>query len=67
MDFRSRSGSQTLFGGVPVDQPCKETEGQGTGGGTEVFSLKIRAIGKYYPCNIIGDESLFNFGAKFQR
>ena len=54
--------TKTLFNRVPVDQPCKETEGQGTGGGTE-----IRAIGKYYPCNIIGDELLFTFGAKFQR
>ena len=62
VDFRSRSVTKTLFNRVPVDQPCKETEGQGTGGGTE-----IRAIGKYYPCNIIGDELLFTFGAKFQR
>ena len=59
--------TQTLFSRVPVDQPCKETEGQGIGGGTEVFSLKIRAISKYYPSNIIGDELLLNFGAKFQR
>ena len=49
VDFRSRSGTQTLFNRVPVDQPCKKTEGQGTEGGTEVFSIKIRAIGKYYP------------------
>ena len=41
--------TKTLFGGVPVDQPCKKKEGQGTEGGTEVFSIKIRAIGKYYP------------------
>lgn len=40
--------TQTLFGRVPVDQSCKETEGQGTAEGTEVFSLKIRAISKYY-------------------
>ena len=59
--------TKTLFNRVPVDQTGKETEGQGTGRGTEVFSLKIRAIGKYYPCNIIGDELLLNFGAKFQR
>ena len=67
MDFKSRSVTKTLFSSVPVDQPCKETEGKGTGGGTEVFSLKIRAISKYYPSNIIGDELLLNFGAKFQR
>ena len=56
--------TKTLFSRVPVDQPCKEAEGKGTGGGTEVFSLKIRAISKYYPSNIIGDELLLNFGGE---
>ena len=40
VDFRSRSGTQTLFGRVPVDQPCKKTEGQGTEGVPKSLALK---------------------------
>ena len=40
VDFRSRSGTQTLFGGVPVDHPCKKTEGQGTEGVPKSLALK---------------------------
>ena len=32
--------TQTLFSRVPVDQPCKETEGQGTAGVPKTLALK---------------------------
>ena len=48
--FSVQVGESNPFGKVPVDQACEETvnEDTQTAGGTKGFSLKARAVSKYY-------------------
>ena len=48
--FSVQIGDQNPFGKIPVDQACEETVNKDTqtAGGTKGFSLKPRALSKYY-------------------
>ncbi|KAL9979552.1 hypothetical protein ACROYT_G017230 [Oculina patagonica] len=48
--FSVQVGDQNPFGKIPVDQACEETVNKDTqtAGGTKGFSLKPRALSKYY-------------------
>ena len=48
--FAVQIGEYNLFGKIPVDQACEETVNRDTqtAGGTKGFSLKPKAVSKYY-------------------